>query len=113
MFIVTRGFKDLLEIGTQARPDIFALNVQKRKQITHHIMEIDERIDAKGKILKPLNEEEIRKQLQTIKKEEIEAVAISLMNAYINPEHEIRLAEILQRRRIPLYFNFDRTFSID
>ncbi|HKI90355.1 MAG TPA: hydantoinase/oxoprolinase N-terminal domain-containing protein, partial [Draconibacterium sp.] len=46
LFIVTRGFKDLLEIGTQARPDIFALNVQKRKQIMHTILEIDERIDA-------------------------------------------------------------------
>jgi 5-oxoprolinase (ATP-hydrolysing) len=96
LFIVTRGFKDLLEIGTQARPDIFALNVQKRKQITHRILEVDERIDAKGKVLKPLNEEEIRKQLQTFKKDKIEAVAITLMNAYISPEHEIQLAKILQ-----------------
>ena len=97
LFVVTKGFKDLLEIGTQARPDIFALNVQKRKQITHHILEIDERIDAKGKVLKPINEDEIRKQLQTFKKDEIGAVAISLMNAYLNPEHEIRLAKILQK----------------
>jgi len=97
LFIVTRGFKDLLEIGKQARPDIFALNVQKRKQITHCILEVYERIDAKGKVLKPLNEEEIRRQLQPIKKDKIGAVAITLMNAYINPEHEIRLAEILQK----------------
>ncbi len=96
LFIVTKGFKDLLEIGTQARPDIFALNVQKRKQITHLILEIDERIDAKGDVLKPLNEFEIKKHLQTIEKEEIGAVAISLMNAYINPEHEMKLAKILQ-----------------
>ena len=97
LFFVTRGFKDLLKIGTQARPDIFAMNVQKRKQITHRILEIDERINAKGNILKPLNELKIRKQLQTLRKEEIGAVAIALMNAYINPEHEIRLAEILQK----------------
>jgi 5-oxoprolinase (ATP-hydrolysing) len=101
LFIVTHGFKDLLEIGTQARPDIFALNVQKRKQITHSILEVDERIDAKGKILKSLNEEEIRKQLQTFEKDKIEAVAISLMNAYINPEHEIQLAKILQSKGFP------------
>ena len=55
LFIVTKGFADLLKIGNQARPDIFALNVQKPKQITHKIIEVDERIDAKGKILKPLN----------------------------------------------------------
>ncbi len=96
LFLVTKGFKDLLEIGTQARPDIFALNVQKRKQITHHILEIDERIDAKGNVLKQLNVAEIKKQLQTLKKDEIEAVAVSLMNAYINPVHEKKLTEILR-----------------
>ncbi len=96
LFIVTRGFKDLLEIGTQARPDIFALNVQKRKQITHRILEIDERIDAKGNVLKPLNEEKVRKQLQLFREEKVEAVAITLMNSYINPIHEIKLAEIVK-----------------
>lgn len=96
LFLVTKGFKDLLEIGTQARPDIFALNVQKRKQITHLILEIDERIDSKGNVLKPMNETKIRSQLQNLKNTGIEAVAVSLMNAYKNPEHEIRLAEILQ-----------------
>lgn len=95
LFLVTKGFKDLLEIGTQTRPDIFALNVRKRKQITHQILEIDERINAKGYVLKPLKESEIRNQLQNLKNAGIEAVAISLMNAYKNPEHEIRLAEIL------------------
>ena len=96
LFIVTRGFKDLLEVGTQARPDIFALNVQKRKQITHSILEVEERIDAKGNVLKSLNKEEIRRHLQAFKKDKIEAVAITLMNAYINPEHEEQLAGILQ-----------------
>ena len=96
LFIVTRGFKDLLKIGTQARPDIFALNVQKRKQITHHILEVDERIDTKGNILKPLDERKIIQQLKHFKKDKIEAVAITLMNAYINPINEIKLAEILK-----------------
>ncbi len=95
LFLVTRGFKDLLEIGTQARPDIFALHVKKRKQITQHILEIDERIDANGKILRTLNPEEIRNQLQPFKAE-MEAVAVSLINAYVNPVHEIQLAKILE-----------------
>ena len=97
LFIVTSGFKDLLEIGTQARPDIFALNVEKRKQITHHILEIDERIDARGNVLKSLNEKNIKRQLQLFKKAEIEAVAIALMNSYINQTHEIQLAEIVKK----------------
>ena len=99
LFVITKGFKDLLEIGTQARPDIFALNVKKRKQIPHHIIEIDERIDANGNVLKPLNEENIKNQLQQFKKHEIEAVAITLMNSYINPTHEAQLAEIIQSEK--------------
>ncbi|MCG6187386.1 hydantoinase B/oxoprolinase family protein [Maribellus maritimus] len=95
LFVVTNGFKDLLEIGTQARPDIFALNVQKRKQIARHIIEIDERIDAKGNVLKEIDIECIKKQLQPFKNE-IEAVAITLMNSYINPVHEMLLAKTLK-----------------
>ncbi len=96
LFIVTRGFKDLLEIGTQARPDIFALHVQKPKQITHHVLEVDERIDSKGSIIKPFKKNKFIKQIQVFKKKGIEAVAITLMNSYINPAHEIQLAEVLK-----------------
>ena len=100
LFIVTKGFKDLLEIGNQARPDIFALNVQKRKQIVQHIIEIDERIDAKGNILKVLDVENVKKQLQPFKNQ-VEATAITLMNSYINPIHEIQLVEILKEEGFP------------
>ncbi len=68
LFIVTCGFKDLLEIGTQARPDIFALNVQKRKQITHRILEIDERIDAKGNVYKIIERRKSKKTTPVITK---------------------------------------------
>ena len=95
LFIVTKGFADLLKIGTQARPDIFALNVLKRKQITHKIIEVDERIDSKGIVLKPFYIEDFKGQLAQIDKKEIESVAIALMNAYNNPVHEKQIAEFL------------------
>ncbi len=106
LFIVTRGFKDLLVIGNQARPDIFALNVQKRKQITHNIIEADERIDAKGNILKVPDINAFKAQVQSFKNK-VEAVAITLMNSYINPAHEIQLAKILRDEG----FNFISTSS--
>ncbi|NQU86907.1 MAG: hydantoinase B/oxoprolinase family protein [Mariniphaga sp.] len=96
LLIVTKGFRDLLEISDQARPDIFAMEVKKRKQITSIILEIDERIDSKGNILKPLDPEKLKKQLQSIIKDGIESGAIALMNSYQNPSHEIKVRQILE-----------------
>lgn len=95
LFIVTKGFADLLKIGNQARPDIFALNVVKPKQLTHLIIEVNERIDASGNILKTLDRENFKKQISALDKTEIESVAVALMNSYINPVHEQEIASIL------------------
>nr|WP_321358254.1 hydantoinase B/oxoprolinase family protein [uncultured Draconibacterium sp.] len=102
LFIVTKGFADLLEIGNQTRPDIFAMNVQKPRPLTHHIIEVDERIDSSGKVLKTFDFDDLKKKLQEIDLNEIETVAIALMNAFINPGHEQQLAQIL----IEMGFNF-------
>ncbi|WP_340114547.1 hydantoinase B/oxoprolinase family protein [Maribellus mangrovi] len=96
LFIVTKGFADLLKIGNQARPDIFALNVEKPRQLTHHVLEVNERIDAKGNILKAIDLEAFKKQILALDKNEIESVAIGLMNSYIYPVHEKEIAKILQ-----------------
>jgi len=48
LLLITKGFKDLLEIGNQARPDIFAMHVEKRKKIASHIIEVKERQDRIG-----------------------------------------------------------------
>ena len=95
LFIVTQGFADLLKIGNQARPDIFALNVEKPRQLTHQIIEVDERIDATGNILKAFDAEAFKKQVLALDKYEIESVAVSLMNSYINPVHEQEIAKVL------------------
>ena len=96
LFIVTKGFADLLKIGNQARPDIFALNVKKPQQLTHQILEVDERLDAQGKMLKSLDKTAFKRQIQHLDKNVIESVAIALMNAYVNPIHEKQIATILQ-----------------
>lgn len=96
LFVISKGFSDLLKIRNQARPDIFALNVVKPKQITQQILEIDERIDAKGNILKPLNFSKIKKIINKLDKTGIESVAISLMNSYMNPVHENQLKTLFE-----------------
>ena len=102
LFLVTKGFRDLLQIGNQARPDIFAMHVEKRRQIASHIIEVDERVDANGEILKSLNEKELIAQLEAARDKGFESVAVTYMNAYRNPEHEQLTKEIL----IQLGFKF-------
>lgn len=88
LFITTAGFSDLLEIGNQARPDIFALSVKKRTMLYSHVIELDERIDAAGRILRSPDIDELRNKLRKEKAGSYESVAICLMNSYMNPVHE-------------------------
>lgn len=62
VFFVTKGFKDILHIGDQQRPDIFALNVVKPPPLQQHVVEVDERIDARGEVLIPLSCGELKKK---------------------------------------------------
>ncbi|MEA1886613.1 MAG: hydantoinase B/oxoprolinase family protein [Bacteroidota bacterium] len=100
LFVVTRGFADLLEIGTQARPDIFAMNVEKRSMLYGEVIEVDERIDDRGRVLKPLDINDLREKTECLKKGSFESAAVCLMNSYINPAHEILVAEELRSQGI-------------
>jgi 5-oxoprolinase (ATP-hydrolysing) len=96
-FVTTRGFKDLLLIGTQQRKNLFALNVQKEKPLYDLVLEMDERIESDGTILKSIDKKEIERIIAVLKKKKIESVAIAFLNSYKNPLHENRLKEALTR----------------
>ena len=91
LFLVTRGFADLLIIGDQTRPDIFALDIQRPAPLHARVVEIDERIDAAGNVLIPLEEAPVREALAAAKQDGFTSVAITLMHAYGNDAHEIAL----------------------
>ena len=91
LFLVTRGFADLLVIGDQTRPDIFALDLKRPAPLYARTAEIAERLDADGKVVEPLDEAAARKALETARAEGIQTVAIALMHAYANDAHEARL----------------------
>ena len=90
VFITTKGFGDLLEIGYQNRPEIFSLDIIKPKQLYDSVLEIDERILADGAISLALDENKVREQLTKI---QAETLAISLMHSYIN---NLLLKELLR-----------------
>jgi 5-oxoprolinase (ATP-hydrolysing) len=92
--VITRGFADALEIGTQARPDIFARKVVKPEMLYAHVIEADERTLADGSVERPLNEAALDVALRKAKAEGIAAVAIVFVHAWAFPEHERRAAHL-------------------
>ncbi len=92
--ITTRGFRDALEIGYQARPKIFAKAIIKPELLYSAVAEIDERILADGTVEKPLDEMQLRAELEGIKAKGYQALAIVFMHAWRFSDHEKRAAAI-------------------
>ncbi len=95
--VTTQGFADLLRIGDQTRPHLFRLNIKKPDLLNETAVELVERIDADGNVLVPLDQVRAERTLDDLHASGIESVAICLMNAYRNGEHE-RLAANIARR---------------
>lgn len=91
--ITHRGFRDALQIGYQHRPDIFALAIRLPQPLYETVLEIDGRLDADGCEIEPLNEAATRAQLQQLREQGFNAVAIALLHADRNPQHEQQVAQ--------------------
>jgi 5-oxoprolinase (ATP-hydrolysing) len=93
--LVTKGFKDLLLIGTQQRPDLFQLAIPPAEVLYESVLEVAERIGADGRVLTPLLDQTINNLVEQLKKTQPDAIALSLLNAYRNPVHERQLRDAL------------------
>ena len=85
LLVTTRGFRDALEIGYQARPKIFAKNIIKPEQLYSAVIEIDERVRADGTVEAAPDPDAVRAALAEEKAEGYDAVAIVFMHAYRYP----------------------------
>jgi 5-oxoprolinase (ATP-hydrolysing) len=92
--VVTAGFRDALEIGLQARPNIFALNIVKPGLLHTRVVEAQERVSAEGEILTPLDKPHARRELAAAFAEGYRAVAIACLHGWAHPAHEQTLAKI-------------------
>ncbi len=99
--VATRGFADVLEIGRQARPQLYRLCAPKPAPLVEAGLrfEAEERIGPEG-LIEPLSEEEPERLAELLRDREVESVAICLLFSYLDPAHERRIAEHL-RREIP------------
>lgn len=94
--LVTKGFKDLLVIGNQQRPDLFSLSVEKPEHVYEHVIEIRERVLASGDVLEQLKADSVAAVIRALRYHRIESVAIALLNSYSNPVHERMLGNSLE-----------------
>ena len=94
LLAVTKGFKDALEIGYQARPDTFALKIEKPDILYTRVVEINERVSAKGEVLQTLDIELSKKALNTAYNQGLTAIAIVLMHGYQYSQHEKQLMQL-------------------
>lgn len=94
LLAITRGFADQLRIGYQERPNIFAKHIQLPELMHERVIEIDERIDAHGNLLAPLDEERALQALKAARAAGTTSIAIVLMHGYRFPAHELRVAEL-------------------
>jgi 5-oxoprolinase (ATP-hydrolysing) len=121
-FLVTKGFRDLIEIGYQSRPRLFDLNITKPEVLYSEVAEVDERVTIEGfdedidgqfvsqdeipgvlergtngqliRILKPLDEEAVLASLKSIREKGIETIAVCFTHSYAYPQHEARAGEL-------------------
>jgi 5-oxoprolinase (ATP-hydrolysing) len=88
LLVTTRGFRDALEIGYQARPKIFARAIEKPGLLYSGVIEIDERVLADGTVEAAPDPQAVRAALSRAKAQGYDAVAIVFMHAYRYPAHE-------------------------
>jgi len=95
--VVTAGFRDLLQIGRQNRPHLYALHPERRPVLVpaERTVEVAERVTAEGEIDIPLTKDEIDKTIERVKATGCSSVAVCLLHGYANPDHESLLEQAL------------------
>jgi N-methylhydantoinase A len=96
-FVTTEGFRDLLEIARQVRPSLYDTQFEKAKPLVprDRAVTVAERLGPAGEVLRVLEDDSVRAAAEILRREEVETVAVCLLHAYVNPEHEQRVGAIL------------------
>ena len=107
--IVTEGFRDILLIGDQMRPELYDLRITKPAPVVprRQTLEVRERLDAFGKVVEPLTEAEIARVVEATAALQPESIALCLAFSFLDDRHERALAAALAKRlpTVPLYLS--------
>ena len=103
--ITTRGFRDVLELRRLRMPDIYNVFWDKPAPLVPRNLcrEVTERIDGKGRVLTPLDLDEVRQVVRSLLDEGVTSLSVCLLHSYLNPAHEEQIG-VLVRREFPEVF---------
>ncbi len=121
--VTTAGFEDVLEIGRQARPDLYNLAVTRPAPLVPAALRfgVNERIAADGAVLEPLKPAQLKQLAQRLKRANVESIAICLLFGFAHPDHEKQIAAALAPLGLPIsvaheilpeYREYERTTTV-
>ncbi|QQS46432.1 MAG: hydantoinase/oxoprolinase family protein [Acidobacteriota bacterium] len=121
--VVTEGFEDVIEIGRQARPDLYNPGVTRPEPLVQRGLRfgVVERVGSDGEVLIPLDQARVERLLEKLERARVESVAVSLLFSFANPAHERMLSETFERlgvpvsishRILPEYREYERTSAV-
>lgn len=121
--VTTGGFEDVIEIGRQARPELYNLNAVKPPPLVPSELRfgVSERVSCSGEVLEALGEDRMAELVDELRKAQPESIAISLLFSFVHPEHEKRIAVALAVLGVPLsvshqilpeYREYERTATV-
>ncbi|MDP6942407.1 MAG: hydantoinase/oxoprolinase family protein, partial [Planctomycetota bacterium] len=104
LLIVTQGFRDVLAIGRQNRDSLFELEPKGTRPVQPRslVLEVEERLDASGRVIVPLGLAEINRILRVAKRKKPQGIAICFLHAWKEAAHEIKLGNALKGLGIPI-----------
>jgi 5-oxoprolinase (ATP-hydrolysing) len=92
--VITHGFADLLRIGDQTRPELFALSIQKPEPLHEQVVETRARCAPDGSVLEPVDEAPLRAALSELRARGIESLAVVVMHDYVRGQLEREIATL-------------------
>jgi N-methylhydantoinase A len=103
--VTTKGFRDVLEIARGNRPETFNLRYRRHACLVPRRLrfEVAERIGGKGEIVETLNRGDVERLIPILSNSGVEAIAVSLLNSYVNPVHEEEVARMLSEALPDIY----------
>ena len=121
--ITTEGFEDVIEIGRQARPELYNLNAIKPPPLVPSELRfgVKERVAANGEVLEPLTDTSLDELAAKVRDSGCESIAVSLLFSFVDPRHEMAIARALESLGVPLsishqvlpeYREYERTATV-
>jgi N-methylhydantoinase A len=121
--VTTGGFEDVIEIGRQARPELYNLNAVKPEPLVPSELRfgVKERVTATGEILEALADSDVAALVETVRRAKCESIAVSLLFSFILPRHEQKIAAALAACGVPIsishqilpeYREYERTSTV-